>query len=197
VQVRSICSAGFASRRCLQVSSNVRPHTGDSDANLSCSSPRKHRASMVRSGNGGVRPMAAIDSQLWAQLLGGVVESPPTRTMNVSSSVALGKTVAVRQRSRPSAFAGALLCSTRPPKTPSSAVVIDRVSATVQVRDRYGSIGGVKKPFPTRLRSKVRPNLLVKRSANGKPPGPVCRCTAHCLRPGPGVLPLSPAYLKR
>jgi hypothetical protein len=39
----------------------------------------------------------------------------------------------------------------------------------------------------------VLPNPSLKRSANGRPPGPDRRCYAHFLRPGPGVLPLSPA----
>ena len=39
----------------------------------------------------------------------------------------------------------------------------------------------------------VRPNPSLKRSANGRPPGPVWRYTVHFRQPGPGVLPLSPA----
>ena len=38
-----------------------------------------------------------------------------------------------------------------------------------------------------------RPNPALKRSTNGKPPGPVWRYTVHCRQPGPGVLPLAPA----
>jgi hypothetical protein len=41
------------------------------------------------------------------------------------------------------------------------------------------------------------PNPSVKRSANGRPPGPGRWYPVHFHRPGPGVLPLSPAYLKR
>ena len=41
------------------------------------------------------------------------------------------------------------------------------------------------------------PNPSVKRSANGRPPGPGLRYAVHFLSPGPGVLPLSPAYLER
>jgi hypothetical protein len=41
------------------------------------------------------------------------------------------------------------------------------------------------------LRTAV-PNLSFNRSANGRPPGPARRYAVHCLRPGPGVLPLSP-----
>ena len=36
------------------------------------------------------------------------------------------------------------------------------------------------------------PNLSFNRSANGRPPGPSRRYAVHCLRPGPGGLPLSP-----
>ena len=39
----------------------------------------------------------------------------------------------------------------------------------------------------------VLPNPSLKRSANGRPPGPGRRYGVHCLQPGPGVLPSSPA----
>ena len=41
--------------------------------------------------------------------------------------------------------------------------------------------------------SPVRPNPSLKRSANGRPPGPGRRYGVHFRQPGPGVLPLSPA----
>ena len=41
--------------------------------------------------------------------------------------------------------------------------------------------------------SPVRPNPSLKRSANGRPPGPVWRYAVHFRQPGPGVLPSSPA----
>jgi hypothetical protein len=47
------------------------------------------------------------------------------------------------------------------------------------------------------LLSHVRPNPSLKRSANGRPPGPVWRYAVHFRQPGPGVLPLSPAWLER
>jgi hypothetical protein len=60
---------------------------------------------------------------------------------------------------------------------------------------RFG--GQVRVVFGTRKafsqRTAVLPNPSLKRSANGRPPGPGRRCTAHCLRPGPGGLPLAPA----
>ena len=37
------------------------------------------------------------------------------------------------------------------------------------------------------------PNHSLKRSANGRPPGPVWQYAVHFRQPGPGVLPLSPA----
>ena len=37
------------------------------------------------------------------------------------------------------------------------------------------------------------PNPSFKRSANGRPPGPVWRYAVHFRQPGPGVLPSSPA----
>ena len=39
----------------------------------------------------------------------------------------------------------------------------------------------------------VLPNPSLKRSANGRPPGPVWRYAVHFRQPGPGVLPSSPA----
>ena len=39
----------------------------------------------------------------------------------------------------------------------------------------------------------VWPNPSLKRSANGRPPGPVWRYGVHFRQPGPGVLPLSTA----
>ena len=41
------------------------------------------------------------------------------------------------------------------------------------------------------------PSYSLKRSANGRPPGPGCRYAAHFRQPGAGVLPSSPAYLER
>ena len=41
--------------------------------------------------------------------------------------------------------------------------------------------------------SPVLPNPSLKRSANGRPPGPVWRYAVHFRQPGPGVLPLAPA----
>ena len=39
----------------------------------------------------------------------------------------------------------------------------------------------------------LTPNPSLKRSANGRPPGPVWRYAVHFRQPGPGVLPLAPA----
>ena len=43
------------------------------------------------------------------------------------------------------------------------------------------------------LVARVLPNPSLKRSANGRPPGPVWRYAVHFRQPGPGVLPPSPA----
>ena len=40
---------------------------------------------------------------------------------------------------------------------------------------------------------RVTPNPSLKRSANGRPPGPGWWYAVHFHQPGPGVLPLSPA----
>ncbi len=39
----------------------------------------------------------------------------------------------------------------------------------------------------------LRPNPSLKRSANGRPPGPAGRYGVHFLPSGPGVLPSAPA----
>ena len=59
---------------------------------------------------------------------------------------------------------------------------------------RRGSVGGgpsekTNSPYLAR----VRHNPSLKRSANGRPPGPVWRYAVHFRQPGPGVLPSSPA----
>jgi hypothetical protein len=51
----------------------------------------------------------------------------------------------------------------------------------------------LKKPVTIRLDEGSMPNPSLKRSANGRPPGPVWRYAVHFRQPGPGVLPSSPA----
>jgi len=46
-------------------------------------------------------------------------------------------------------------------------------------------------PRRRRAAFSVRPNPSLKRSANGRPPGPGPRYGVHFLSPGPGVLPLA------
>ena len=55
---------------------------------------------------------------------------------------------------------------------------------------------GVTRPWQAqwyRLPCAALPNPSLKRSANGRPPGPVWRYAVHFRQPGPGVLPSSPA----
>ena len=70
-------------------------------------------------------------------------------------------------------------------QTPSSSTRIDQ------------AIPGLRVPLPLINHAVCHsgaavPNLSFNRSANGRPPGPARRYAVHCLRPGPGVLPLSP-----
>ena len=46
-------------------------------------------------------------------------------------------------------------------------------------------------------RGPVLPKLSPERSANGGPPGPVWQYAVDIRQAGPGVLPLSPAWLER
>ena len=48
-----------------------------------------------------------------------------------------------------------------------------------------------------RIAGAAWPNTSFKRSANGRPPGPVHSAVRSILWPGPGALPSSPAYLER
>ena len=61
----------------------------------------------------------------------------------------------------------------------------------------FGRVEGDKHPFyctHINLRlAREPPNPSLKRSANGRPPGPGPRYGVHFLSPGPGVLPLAPA----
>ncbi|CAD5374849.1 hypothetical protein RA210_U70165 [Rubrivivax sp. A210] len=53
-------------------------------------------------------------------------------------------------------------------------------------------------PWKKYLSCAVKPNLSLKRSASGRPPGPGWWWYAvHFRQPGPGVLPLSPGSLER
>ena len=63
-----------------------------------------------------------------------------------------------------------------------------------------GNIGGGRRGGCSTIAAAQRasprralPNPSLKRSANGRPPGPVWRYAVHFRQPGPGVLPSSPA----
>ena len=62
---------------------------------------------------------------------------------------------------------------------------------------RGGCRGGLSEKTNSPRIARVRHNPSLKRSANGRPPGPVWRYAVHFRQPGPGVLPLAPAYLER
>jgi hypothetical protein len=47
--------------------------------------------------------------------------------------------------------------------------------------------------LPSSSLRRVLPNPSLKRSPNGRPPGPGRWYFVHFHRPGPGVLPLAPA----
>ena len=74
---------------------------------------------------------------------------------------------------------------------------VHRRSATTRTR-----LHGLRSPesCETQLMTNVSlsrhrpgPNPMLKRSTNGRPPGPVWRYAVHFRQPGPGVLPLPPA----
>ena len=58
---------------------------------------------------------------------------------------------------------------------------------------RGGCCGGLSEKTNSPRIARVRHNPSLKRSANGRPPGPRSRYGVHFLHRGPGVLPLSPA----
>ena len=54
------------------------------------------------------------------------------------------------------------------------------------------TISGMQNHHSGKRRARM-PNPSLKRSANGRPPGPVWRYAVHFRQPGPGVLPSPPA----
>ena len=61
------------------------------------------------------------------------------------------------------------------------------------LRDGPSKVTGPSQAHRPRSPRAVLPNPSLKRSANGRPPGPGPRYGVHFLSPGPGVLPSSPA----
>ena len=62
--------------------------------------------------------------------------------------------------------------------------------------DAWGGRAGVARLWQVGQRASPKtalPNPSLKRSANGRPPGPGLRYAVHFLSPGPGGLPSSPA----
>jgi hypothetical protein len=58
----------------------------------------------------------------------------------------------------------------------------------------FNAVDQIKTNRPRAMRrSAATPNPSLKRSANGRPPGPGRWYGVHSHRPGPGVLPSSPA----
>ena len=71
-----------------------------------------------------------------------------------------------------------------------NAVMQVNPSALARFKSPMPSAHGAHARYSTRRRVVANPSL--NRSANGRPPGPVCGAL-HSPQPGPGVLPLSPA----
>ena len=63
-------------------------------------------------------------------------------------------------------------------------------------RGAGSTISGMQHQHSGKRRARM-PNPSLKRSANGRPPGPGLRYAVHFLSPGQGVLPLVPPQLKR
>ena len=68
------------------------------------------------------------------------------------------------------------------PPTPYGSVLLQRSRTTAPNETKR-----------SRHMPELTPNPSLKRSANGRPPGPVWRYAVHFRQPGPGVLPLAPA----
>ena len=96
-----------------------------------------------------------------------------------------------RQSVRRPAASGAVAAS--PGRASGGEMIV--TTQVARTASRFG--GRAKVAFGTRNRGSllraVLPNPSLKRSANGRPPGPVWRYAVHFRQPGPGVLPLSPA----
>ena len=65
-----------------------------------------------------------------------------------------------------------------------------------RVCNGYGSLSSPESRLHSLSRA-ATPNSSLKRSANGRPPGPARRNAVQFLRPGPGVLTLAPSALER
>ena len=118
--------------------------------------------------------------------------------------------VLLGQRSRPLAFAAPAVVLGRPRRRQTRSGLWPPYSghgknATPTVRSSAMSVGhgqcrrGRRFKFSVILVGTLRragPNPSLKRSANGRPPGPR-GAVGYSAPHGPGVLPLSPAYLER
>jgi hypothetical protein len=79
-------------------------------------------------------------------------------------------------------------CSTQTTERfPSSSAVVATCPTPWRLVPRNSPSSQPHSPAP------AWPNPSLKRSANGRPPGPVWRYAVHFRQPGPGVLPSSPA----
>jgi hypothetical protein len=80
--------------------------------------------------------------------------------------------------------------SNQRPKRPGEESGLKSSPSTVLVLHGFAAAQGLQ-AYPALYR--VRPNPSLKRSANGRPPGPAAGYGVHSPAAGPGVLPLSPA----
>ena len=81
-------------------------------------------------------------------------------------------------------------------RSPTRARHMERLKSQVssdQPTSSHRKLLSVSVPTSIAFCRAVRPNPSLKRSANGRPPGPGRWYAVHFHRPGPGVLPLSPA----
>lgn len=76
---------------------------------------------------------------------------------------------------------------------------LERVARRGLQRRAGSLVAGRKKLRAARYAAQARvlPSPSLTRSAHCRPPGPVSSYGVHFLLPGPGVLPLTPAYLER
>jgi len=106
----------------------------------------------------------------------------PTRRCLVASWAMSAKNANFRAQWRQVALACAHRCvceHLRGLKQPAAPVVVGGL-----LRQRSSQFPAIVQAWP---------NLSLKRSASGRPPGPGRRYAVHFRQPGPGVLPLSPA----
>ena len=145
------------------------------------------------------RPRKRGDGRLWGFTPRADAFERPVISVRAGLKPASPNTRGRRQRRRNDSSPQSLCGITRENSTGSGPVAAGRLVAKRHARPQHlpARFGAARIQAMNFKRgsgaSPVRPNPSLKRSANGRPPGPGRWYAVHFHRPGPGVLPSSPA----